>query len=340
VTLKTSIVNILKVHKVDIAFVVFLGVLIAGYWAYISEMQVPMWDGAAYLANARGWFSGSPLPEIYRPPLISWLIAGIWLITGENWTYAKPLAAVFTVGAAIAVYLSLRKDKGNLFSLGVTMLTILNAQVFYYGSQIYTEGISLFFVVATMWCLKTPKRGHWFLAGIMMGLAFASRYPIVLQCLTLFVVESLVRKDWRLSARTITGALPVLLVVVSAVYLKTGTFQTALAKDTNFTFMLSPFYIVNSISIWGPAFLLVSVALFSRRTYTDSYNYSFIAWFLASLLFWSSNSTNLKLRFVVGFTPAVSYLIVLAIENLSKSMIDDRRFPPRFQNPLNGKGLY
>jgi len=303
---------------IDIVFLVFMGILALRYWLYISDMQAPMWDGAVYLINARNWLTGTRLYETYRPPLISWIIAGFWLFTGENWTYVKPLAALFAIGSGIFLYLTLRGRKGGFFALGVTMLTMLNTQVFFYSSQIYTEGLSLFFLVATLYFLKSERPNHWLLGGVMIGLTFASRYPIILPCLVIFAVESLIRKNWNLIAWTVVGALPVLLMTISAVYLKTGTFQVALLNDTNLSFFPSSFYLVNSINIWGPAFLLVPVSFLFRRTYNDNYNYSFIAWFLISLLFWSSSPTNLQYRFTVGFTPAVYYLGFLGVENLAK----------------------
>ena len=57
-----------------------------------------------------------------------------------------------------------------------------------------------------------------------------------------------------------------------------------------------------------------------RRTYTDKYNYAFIAWFIVSLVFWSANSNPILHlpRYTVQFTPAVNFLVMLAIENIAK----------------------
>ena len=325
-----DILTLLYSHKIDIVFAVFLTILFLEYNFYISRMEVPGWDGSAYLTNARNWLDGTPLFEIYRPPLISWLIAGIWTLTGENWVAVKFLQAFFTIGAAIILYVILKRHKGDLFAFGVIALTMLNAQVFFYSSHIYTEGLSLFFVVATLYFLKSDRPNHWLLAGIMMGLTFASRYPIILQAIVIFIVESFMRKDLKLVSRTIMGAIPVIALVISMMFLKTGTFDMALDKDTKFGFMLSNFYLVSSINIWGFAFLLVPVAFIFRRTYTDKYNYTFIAWFIVSLLFWSANTTNTNFRFAIQFTPAVYYLAILAIENIVKSNITLSSIKSRF----------
>jgi hypothetical protein len=114
---------------------------------------------------------------------------------------------------------------------------------------------------------------------------------------------------------------PALILIALIVYLKAGTFTTALSKDTTVDPFLSPYYLANSINIWGLAFLLVPVALICRRTYDDKFNYSFVVWFVVSLLFWSASSGNWQFRFAIQYTPAVYFLSILAIENIVKSGI-------------------
>ena len=75
---------------------------------------------------------------------------------------------------------------------------------------------------------------------------------------------------------------------------------------------------VNSLEIWGFAFVLVPIALLQKRTYANAFNYTFIAWFFISLLFWSSSSDNHQFRFTSQFSPAVYFLSILAIENILK----------------------
>ena len=318
---KKNSLAILNEHKIDIVFAIFCLFLVYEYIYYISLMKVPIHDGAYYLLNAHDWLTNNPLSEFYRPPLLSWIIAGVWSITGEDWVVVKGLQAAFTVSAGIILYLVLRKHKGAVFALSVTALTMVSGPLFFFSTQIGTEGLSLFFVVLTLYFLKSQKESHWFLAGITIGLTFASRYPIILQALVIFIVESLIVKKPRYVLRTISGMLPVIMIVVLVVYLKAGVFETALGKDTALTFLLSPFYIINSIEIWGLAFLLIPIALLHERTYSDKFNYVFIAWFIISLLFWSANSSNFQFRFTIQYTPAVYFLSVLAIENIIKNGI-------------------
>ena len=315
------IFDLLNVYKIDIVFASFCILLISGYNYYVSLQQVPSHDAAFYLLNARDWLTDKPLDEHYRPPLVSWIIAGVWAITGEDWIIVKWLQPIFTIGSGVVLYLLLRKYKGGLFAFGVTSLTMTQESIFLATGYIQPEGMALFFLVITIYLLKLRKEKYWFLAGISIALTFASRYPVFIQAVAIFLVETIIVRNAKLVYRAILGGVPILIAVVSVVYLKAGIFQIALGKDTTVTTSLSPFYLVNSIEIWGLAFFLAPIALLQKRTYTDSFNYVFIAWFIISLLFWSSSSENHQFRFSFQFTPAVYYLSLLAIENILKSNI-------------------
>jgi hypothetical protein len=315
------IFDLLNIYKIDIVFASFCILLISGYNYYVSLQQVPSHDAAFYLLNARDWLTDKPLDEHYRPPLVSWIIAGVWAITGEDWVIVKWLQPIFTIGSGVVLYLLLRKYKGGLFAFGVTSLTMTQGSIFLATGYIQPEGMALLFLVLTIYLLKLRKEKYWFLAGITIALTFASRYPVFIQAVAIFLVETIIVRNVKLVYRAILGGVPILIAVVSVVYLKAGIFQIALGKDTTVTTSLSPFYLVNSIEIWGLAFFLAPIALLQKRTYTDSFNYVFIAWFIISLLFWSSSSENHQFRFSFQFTPAVYYLSLLAIENILKSNI-------------------
>jgi hypothetical protein len=194
------------------------------------------------------------------------------------------------------------------------------------GSFIMTEGLSLFFLTLSLYFMKSKKSSHWFLAGISMGLTFASRYTIIFQAFAIFVVESLIRRNPGFFTRTIMTMLPIIILVIAAVYIKTGTFSGAVQADTQFTFILSPYYLLHSIDIWSVVIFLVPIAFLFRRTYSDKNNFTYIVWFFVSLLFWSANVTNHQERFMVQTTPAVYYLAILAIENITSMNILRDRF--------------
>jgi 4-amino-4-deoxy-L-arabinose transferase-like glycosyltransferase len=317
---KTEIWPFLKYHKIDILFTIFFVAFSVYLYSHVSNVVVPPSDAADYLLNARNWLSNTPLEggtyPTTRAPLISWIIAGVWMIIGENWIIINYLMPIFTLGAGILLYMVLRKRKGSLFAFGVSALTMLNPQVFFWSTHILTESLSLFFLILSLYFLKSEKESHWLLAGIAIGLTFASRYPIFIQSLTILVVEVIIRKNPRLAIRTIMTAIPVIIIVVLVVVIKTGTFAGASEPNSHFTFLLTPFYLENSIYIWGYAFFLVPIAFLFKKTYSDPYNYTFIAWFIVSLIFWSAHSMVHLPRYTVHYSPAIYYLAILAIENI------------------------
>jgi 4-amino-4-deoxy-L-arabinose transferase-like glycosyltransferase len=179
------------------------------YW-FVSLSTVPTSDGVEFLNNARSWSSGFSLNSPFRAPLISWITAGVWGIIGENWIMIKYLMPAFTPAAAIMLYLAIRKHKSKWFAFGVSALTILNSNVFFWGSFIMTEGLSLFFLSLSLYFMKSKKSSHWFLAGISIGLTFASRYTILLQAFAIFVIESLIRRNPTFFTRTLMTMLPII----------------------------------------------------------------------------------------------------------------------------------
>jgi cellulose synthase/poly-beta-1,6-N-acetylglucosamine synthase-like glycosyltransferase len=305
--------------KFDIALIILIAGLAISYHFYISQMAFPLWDGAIYLENAQNWMRNQPLEAAYRPPIISWIIAGIWSITGEDWTIAKYIQPIFTIGAGVVLYQTLKKYKGNFFAFGVTALTLVNGHVFFWNTQILTEGLSLFFLVVSVYFLKSEKQYHWIIAGIAIGLTFGSRYPISVLAITLFIIEVLVRRNGKkLFANTLVGMVPIILLIVVAVYIKSGSFSVAIERDTETTLLLSPFYLEKFIRIFGFISLLLPLAFIFRRTYVDKYNYLFIAWFIAGFSFWSAIHENQQERFMFQIIPAAYFLTILAIESLWK----------------------
>ena len=161
-------------------------------WSFVGVL--------AFLAIARSLFPSGPIERVsHKPP--TWeipartiaataLVAGVWTVLGEDWQNVKYLSALFGIGAAVVFYLNLRRDKSALFALGVVVLTMMNPQVFFYSTQLYTETLSLFFLLTTLYLTKSERPLLWSLAGIAGALAFASRYPTILQVAVILLVES------------------------------------------------------------------------------------------------------------------------------------------------------
>ena len=114
--------------------------------------------------------------------------------------------------------LLLRKYKGGLFAFGVTSLTMTQESIFLATGYIQPEGMALLFLVITIYLLKLRKEKYWFLAGISIALTFASRYPVFIQAVAIFLVETIIVRNAKLVYRAILGGVPILIAVVSVVY--------------------------------------------------------------------------------------------------------------------------
>jgi hypothetical protein len=170
-----------------------------------------------------------------------------------------------------------------------------------------------------------------------MALTFASRYPILLQVVVILIAEAIARRNAKLVATALAGMVPVLALVVSLVYAKTGTFAIAITRDSQMD-IFSLYYVEYALAIFGPVFLLVPVAFLFKRTYADRYNFVFIAWFIIAFLFWSANAGNHQARFMIQLMPAAYFLAVLAIDNVWKSNILSGKIFTNFKKSgLSGK---
>ena len=126
----------------------------------------------------------------------------------------------------------------------------------------------------------------------MLGLTFASRYPIALQAITIVIVEAIIRKNPKYLVRVLIGAIPIILFVVLAVY-NDYCCRLLMLSPSRYSIhlFLHPHFICQIGNKYGDSdSFLAPLALLFRRTWMDKYNYTFIAWFIIALLFWSSNS--------------------------------------------------
>lgn len=157
-----------------------------------------------------------------HPPAIAWLLKAFTTILG-NKAYAVKLAdSVTTLGTMIAFYhLSLhflsRQKAANAFIVlfSTLMVTIL--------SLVSTPDVPLmlFWTLSLLFLYRAVflgKRGYWLLAGIIMGLAFDSKYTAVFlpAGLLFFLVISAGHRKWLLSP-WLWAALLLMIIVSSPV---------------------------------------------------------------------------------------------------------------------------
>ena len=88
---------------ITLLVILALQALLLSWFAYIDTELA--WDEAAYLGNARDLAFGSEFTEGIRPPLLSVLVAGLWVFTGESIWAARALAIVVSLAATAVFWL-------------------------------------------------------------------------------------------------------------------------------------------------------------------------------------------------------------------------------------------
>jgi hypothetical protein len=302
----------------QMAGIFLFGLLLLGVWEayhhFVALTPTPSWDGFAYMENARNWREGTPLLEPFRPPLLSWIIDVVWLVTGESTQGLRMLNAVFSMAAGVVLYVVIRRHKGDYFALGVVGLVWLQTTAFVYSTQLYTEGLAALCLAGALYFLESRKPSDWIWAGVCLGLAFGARYPALVSGLCLFGAMVLVRRDWRAVRNALLGLLPTMGAIIVLMILKTGTFAMSLPKDRHFTLQLSSYYVVHALDIWGLIVFLVPLALLLPSTWRRSEHLPYLAWAFGSLVFWSANALNQQYRFTINFSPAIYFVALLFVE--------------------------
>lgn len=164
-----------------------LGLLVL-FLVFNSLSPLLLWDENAYLGNARSHIAQSNFTEDFRPPLLEWLIALVWL-PAESILTAKILIILMTLGTVFFTHLILREHFPERKSFFVTLSFALSALIIFWGFRIYADVPALFFIVVSFYCLlKKEKLGEngkkasvlIALAGITSALAFLTRFTSAL----------------------------------------------------------------------------------------------------------------------------------------------------------------
>jgi len=159
-------------------------ILLVHIWLSL-QYRLTWWDGYVYLINARTFLLGrsySPGFELFRPPLVPYLISLIWGITGVSYGVATLVQPLFTVAGAYILFLML-KGMFNLKSAVVGCLLLSVAPiVFQWTDVIQVHGVGMCLLLLAIYLLWLGiRRSERFLplAGGALGLATLARYTIL-----------------------------------------------------------------------------------------------------------------------------------------------------------------
>jgi len=193
-----------KHHVLGISLLILFILLTLNYFQPILG-----WDENAYLANGRSLIGQSNYDEIFRFPLITYLISGMWNITGQN-VFAIRLAMIFFYLLNIFLFFSIleRIKIFKNYNLLLTIIFAFNPLMLSMGFRVNTDVFGLTFVLlALLFFLKAEENKNnkvlnIITCGFFAGMAFLTRYPYGLAFggLFLFLLFKRAKQSLMLSA--------------------------------------------------------------------------------------------------------------------------------------------
>jgi hypothetical protein len=202
--------------EIKIVYAVLLVVLLAlGIFLVHTQQQSGpiIWDEAVYLANARDHIATSHFTEDFRFPLLEYLIATVWLVTGESILMAQLLMISITLASVFILFLLSKKILHNHWlALLVSTIYATSGLLVFWGFRIYNDILATtFMLLAIYFYLNKTKPTQDYLVGIMTGLVFLTRFPAII--FAIILGTDLLRKQqwkrlWRISAGGLLTLLP------------------------------------------------------------------------------------------------------------------------------------
>jgi 4-amino-4-deoxy-L-arabinose transferase-like glycosyltransferase len=173
---KEKIISSFKKHYRFIILLIFISIFLIHFGLKINLL---LWDENAYLSNASHHIRGSSYTELFRFPLLEWIISLFWLIFGEILLVARLVVIAFSVGSVILTYVIGNKIFGNhkdgFPGLIISMIFCSSFVLLYWGFRIYTEPLGLFFTLLSFYFLTLDKPMQ---AGFFIGIAFLAKFNV------------------------------------------------------------------------------------------------------------------------------------------------------------------
>jgi tetratricopeptide (TPR) repeat protein len=191
-------------------FVLALAIRLAHGFAIRGEpvFDIPLVDEALYWRDAVGLASGAAWdPVLYRPPLLSALLAACVRVFGESAASARfALLVLSALAAPLTMLLALRiVGRGRAILAGA--LVALYAPAAFYGATLLPAStvllLDLLALLALLFAEESRKRPLFLLAGVLVGLS-ALAWPAVLVLLPALLVRY--RRDLRAFGLVAAGA--------------------------------------------------------------------------------------------------------------------------------------
>jgi len=193
-----------KKHQRIIALIAFMFVI---FLVFNLLDPLLLWDENAYLGNARSHLTTSNYTEDFRFPLLEWIIAAVWFITGESIFIAKLTIILFSLGIILLMYLISKEFfPENAFLL--SSIFSFSFPFLFWGFRVYTEIPALFFIMLSFYLLTKEKTG---IAGLIMGFAFLTKFQLAIfafSAICIYLYKKEFKKTLIFSAFFIIAILP------------------------------------------------------------------------------------------------------------------------------------
>lgn len=202
-------------------------------------------------------------------PLLQYLTASIWLVTGESEFVARLVAAAFSVGAVIATYFLGTRLLGRPAGRAAAFLMAVSPSTVYFGRSFISDTPMLMFSIAAVLAwdryFDRPTTVRAVIAALVTALAALVKLPAILVLggiggLALSRLGWAALRDKRLWAGTVAalGIIGAWYWYADRIYLETGLTQAVFRPSGTYPTDLAGEVFYRSVSHWATSELLFS----------------------------------------------------------------------------------
>lgn len=141
-----------------------------GYFGNLLVAPFARWDSVWYLAIADGGYDHQPSRTAFFP-LYPLILRGVGVIIGSD-LIAGILVSLLTFGVSLLLLYRLAALELDDELARITVVLVAFCPMAYFFSAVYSESL---FLALSLGCILSARTGRWGLAGLLGGLAAASR---------------------------------------------------------------------------------------------------------------------------------------------------------------------
>ncbi|MEA3515508.1 MAG: glycosyltransferase family 39 protein [Nanoarchaeota archaeon] len=300
------------------------------------------WDESVYMGMGKYIFSfgGVGLWESIRPPLLPFLVGGVWWSGLDAALFSEFLIVLFSCGVLMLTYLIAEHIFDWKIGLASVCILAFTPVFFKFSSFVMTGIPSTFFVLLAIWFYIKDKGLVW--VGVCAGLAFLTRYPqgIVIAALGFVIVcgrVKLFEKVMRFSAGVLAVFVPFVIFnylmyrneVVNIIHAALRPLIFAFKHQGNVFESVTGFaynYLYYFINLFGENYLLI-FALPGLVWGIKKYRLKILPLVvpLALYLIYFSLIANKQIRFSLAFLPIVAIFAGFGIVYCCRSALKSGR---------------